>query len=601
MNIQEWFTRVDLLLYIPYNDEKITLQSMSRRRNRFRELTQDLDGIPLFKNRKSLGALWKSYSQKLIDIITRNSQKNRFFISGLKAMRKLTISVYHAIQSRNTFFRYLAPVIFLIPTLVICLQLTHSVSEESPFLLFFATVTLSAWYGGLGSGVTATLLSALAINYYFLPPRFSFIIGSPQNRILLVIFLLEGLLISILSAALNTARKRSQENELALREHQDTLYESEERYRLLVSDIKDYAIYMLDTEGRVASWNEGARRILGYEEQEIVGKHFSIFFNPQEIKEGKPEEELRTAVIDGRLENERLYIRKDGSAFWASAVATAIQDETRQLRGFAKVVRDITERRQAEQERAQLLSLEQAAREEAQEAVKARDEFLSIASHELKTPLTSMLLQLQNGMRVIGSESLEKIPHDRLMSILKTSEQQSKRLASLINTLLDVSRITAGRLSLDIQKVNLSSLVQDIGKRFAEELKRSKSTLTIHAEKSIIGECDKLRIDQVVTNLLSNAIKYGGGKPIEVLVEREGSVAKIVVKDKGIGIAGKDARRIFDRFERTVVEKEYKGMGVGLFIVKKIVEAHGGEITVKSKLKQGSTFIVKLPISSKRY
>lgn len=550
---------------------------------------------PVFKNhvvsdlqqRKIRSVAWPIDFHRHVRRLTNTSFENPF-VKALLSTGKRVFTRGITRGEKNVYIRYAIPVLSAVLAFLIRMKLIEVIKQDNPFLLFFAPIIVSSWFGGLGPGIFATILNMVIINQFFLH-------SMPGNTILLSIFFLEGLLCSVFSAALNAARSKALENALEATKHQDTLEESEERYRLLVSDIKDYAIFMLDNEGQVASWNEGARRILGYEEQEILGKHFSLFFTEYEIQEGRPEEELRTTVIEGRLQGERLYVRKDGTTFWASITVTAIQDETKKLRGFAKVVRDITERRLAEQERNQLLKLEQAARKEAQEAVRARDEFLSIASHELKTPLTSMLLQIQSGLRIVANGSLELSP-ERVVNILKTSEQQSKRLATLINTLLDVSRITAGRLNLEISEVNLSAIVEDIVKRFHEEIKRSGSKISLSTRPTVKGNWDKLRLEQIITNLVSNAIKYGKGKPIEIQVEQDSEFAKLIIKDKGIGIARKDSERIFARFERAVAEREYKGMGVGLYIVRKIIEAHGGEIVLKSKVGAGSTFTITLPL-----
>src|SRR5947209_3270244 len=169
---------------------------------------------------------------------------------------------------------------------------------------------------------------------------------------------------------------------------EEALRDSEQRVRLLLENVRDYALFMLDTEGRVASWNVGAERINGYTAQEIVGSHLSRFYPPEDVLAGKSELELRVARETGRFEEEAWRIRKDGSKFWANAVLTAIRDENGELRGFAKVVRDLTERKKAEEERLRLV--------QTQEALRLRDEFLSIAAHELRTPLTALLLQLQS-------------------------------------------------------------------------------------------------------------------------------------------------------------------------------------------------------------
>jgi PAS domain S-box-containing protein len=233
---------------------------------------------------------------------------------------------------------------------------------------------------------------------------------------------------------------------------------------------------------------------------------------------------------------------------------------------------------------------------QAQDAVRVREEFLSIASHELRTPLTPLQIQLQ---RLIGSRSkaaLENIAPEKLRAILVRAERQVQRLAALIDNLLDVSRITAGKLKLEIEpNVDLVELARDAAVRFNEELVRVGSLLAICADGPVLGSWDRLRLEQVVTNLVSNAVKYGPGKPIDVAISADGERAVLSVTDRGIGIAADKLDKVFDRFERAVSARSYGGLGLGLYIARQIVDAHGGEIRVDSRVGEGSTFTVSLP------
>jgi signal transduction histidine kinase len=233
--------------------------------------------------------------------------------------------------------------------------------------------------------------------------------------------------------------------------------------------------------------------------------------------------------------------------------------------------------------------------QEAQEAVSARDQFFSIASHELRTPLSPIQLQVQLLLRAVRTGTLDKIPHGRLLEILEICDRQIKQLVHLINDLLDVSRIKAGRLQLHLEEVDLSSLVRDVGKRFESVLAKAGSQVLLRAGTAVIGHWDRLRLEQVVTNLLSNAIKYGLGQPIDITVGSSGRHARLVVTDHGVGIAPGHQARIFDRFERAVSERSYGGLGLGLFIAWQIIDAMGGTIGVESEVGKGSTFTVELP------
>ncbi len=229
--------------------------------------------------------------------------------------------------------------------------------------------------------------------------------------------------------------------------------------------------------------------------------------------------------------------------------------------------------------------------EEARAAVKVRDEFLSVASHELKTPLTSLGLQVELMLRTLSPESKKK-GTPRLEAI----HRQLGRLSSLVESLLDVSRISAGRLELELEDVDLSALVREVVARFELEAERAACTLHVTLQEALVGRWDKLRLEQVVSNLLSNAIKYGAGKPIHLRVEPREGQAVLLVRDEGIGMTSEALRRIFNRFERAVSGRNYGGLGLGLYITRQLLEAMGGTVTAQSEPGAGSTFTVVLPL-----
>jgi PAS domain S-box-containing protein len=696
------------------------------------------------------------------------------------------------------------------------------------------------------------------------------------------------------------------------------LRDSEERFRLLVDRVDAYAIFMLDPQGRVTTWNTGAARLKGYSTAEILGRHISTFYTPEDVRDGKPFRALQVASSDGAYEEEGWRIRKDGTRFWASVVLTALYDERDQLRGFAKITRDFTERRAAE-DTARRLIAEKAAREaveaahmqlqeseeryrrqseqlsiilqgiadgvtvqgvdgrlvyandaaarstgfetaremletpvtellarfelideagqpfggnrmpgrralmgeespqtilgyreratgaerwslvrantvrdangrpifavniwhditqsrrreqearfmseasgllssgldytrtlervaqlavprladwcavdvletdrlvsvavthvdpqkielakelrsryppdphapfgapevartgkaelyaeipdellvssardaehlrlsralglqsamivpliargralgvitlvsaesrrrfgpadmalaeelgrragmaidnsrlyrDAQEAVRVRDDFLSIAGHELKTPLAA--LQLQTGSLHRSVDKGNVLDHEKLRDRLGKVVNQGRRLERLINDLLDVSRITSGRLRLELEEMDLTGLLSEIVGRYTDDDSHQGLEVRLDAPEAMPGRWDRLRLDQVITNLLSNAVKYGKGKPIEVALRRRGELAVVSVRDHGIGIDAEAQTRIFDRFERAVAGRHYGGFGLGLWIARQIVEAHRGRISVQSTPEVGSTFVVELPRDS---
>jgi len=359
-----------------------------------------------------------------------------------------------------------------------------------------------------------------------------------------------------------------------LRQANEALRQSEERMRLMVEAVRDYAIFRLDPDGRIASWNIGAERLKGYRADEVIGQHFSIFYPEEDRHRGHPEDELRRAKEDGRYEEEGWRLRKDGSRFWANVVITAVFDQERRHLGFTKVTRDFTEARRLR---------------EAQLAIQLRDEFLSIAGHELRTPLSALLLQVQGLVRIA------RIEDPKVKQRLEKAAASGMRLEKMIGQMLDVSRMTAGRLKLDPEPVPLDALIREVADRFAEIAADSKCPVTLRLDP-VSGVWDRMRIEQVITNLLSNALKYGKGGPIEIEARSDGSHAVVRVIDHGIGIAAEDQKKIFERFERARDTREYGGFGLGLWIARKIVESSGGRIAVESEPGKGATFTLKLPL-----
>lgn len=279
-----------------------------------------------------------------------------------------------------------------------------------------------------------------------------------------------------------------------------------------------------------------------------------------------------------------------GQFLLVSVLIAFIVDATTNATKIAMLTKELNKQSQ------KLISLKDVL-SQTQEEVKARDEFLSIVSHELKTPLTSMLLQLQIALHNIRNVSLANFSVENLMRMLQSAEDQTVRLSKMINDLLNVSLITTGRLDLNRQEIDLSYIVRGVFENFSERFVQKGYHVNLALDDGVIGTWDKIRIEQAVTNLISNAIKYGDGKPITIVVQRRGNQAVFLIQDQGIGIAKDVQKRIFDRFERGVSASEFKGLGVGLYITNQIVKAHGGSIAVKSSPGDGATFIAKLPLN----
>lgn len=290
-------------------------------------------------------------------------------------------------------------------------------------------------------------------------------------------------------------------------------------------------------------------------------------------------------------EAKRDLITSDGRVF--ECFSAAVTGPTGAPHGRGMYFRDITERTRAIAERERLLEMEKHARAAMEDALRARDDFISVASHELRTPLNALQLGLATSRAEVDSAGR---PTSATLRALDVAERQVKRLVSLVDALLDVSRIRAGRMGLELEPVDLAAVTREVIARFEDESARSGSTISLDAPSPVVGSWDRSRIDQVVTNLLANAIKYGAGRPVEVSLARDGAVARLVVRDHGVGIGADNIERIFQRFERAAPERGYGGLGLGLYIVREIVERHGGTVGVASEPNVGSTFTLCLPL-----
>jgi PAS domain S-box-containing protein len=356
----------------------------------------------------------------------------------------------------------------------------------------------------------------------------------------------------------------------------------ERRLQLLIDSVRDYAIFMLDEQGRVKTWNRGAELIKGYTTQEIIGRPVHTFYTPEDRAAGKPEHLLAEARNKARVEDEGWRVRKDGSRFWADVVISAIHNDSGALIGFVKVTRDLTERREAELNRIALAHT--------QEALRLRDEFLSIASHELRTPLVALQLQVDS----LRMQSARLDP--RQAAKVERASRNVQRLSDLISTLLDVARISRGRLTITPKPINLGALVEEVIDRLHESASEAKCSVVADIARGVTGSWDPLRIGQVISNLLANAFKFAAGTQVEVSLVRDGDTAVLRVQDRGPGIPPDEFERIFSRFARAASMRNFAGMGLGLYVAREIVTAHDGEIIAANREVGGAILEVRLPI-----
>jgi len=371
---------------------------------------------------------------------------------------------------------------------------------------------------------------------------------------------------------------------LRVRAEESARIEKELRFSLLVESVSEYAIFMLDPQGFVSSWNTGAQRIKGYHSSEVIGHHFSQFYEAADVRAGRCEAALALATRDGRSEDEGWRVRKDGTRFWASVVLTAMRTSEGELVGFAKVTRDMTERRTAEEERLRLAH--------AEEAVRLRDQFLAVASHELRTPLTALQLQLQS------LEERTGVMDPATARKVERAARSTARMAALVEALLDASQLVTGSFSLSRTPYDLRETTRALLEDLRGPASKSDCELHLVADTTLPVRWDRVRFEQVMTNLVANAIKFGAGRPIIVRLTALGDdTARIDVQDEGPGVTEGDHERIFERFERSTSLRNHGGLGLGLFVAREIVEAHGGSITARNNSEAGACFTVYMPRS----
>lgn len=363
------------------------------------------------------------------------------------------------------------------------------------------------------------------------------------------------------------------------------LRESEERFRFLVEGVRDYAIYLLDAHGHIASWNAGAEHLKGYRSDEVIGRHFSCFFTPEAQQSGRPMQLLEMAERQGRTEDDGWRVRKDGSRFWANVVITALRDTNGTLSGFAKITRDMTLHKQAEEDLRQALAKEK-------ELGELKSSFVSTASHEFRTPLAT-ILALTETLKAYRHKFSDEQIEQRLVKI----QDQIAHLKDIMDDVLLLARMQARRVEFNPVKINLDSLCRSVIDEFQSRPDVAQKFLYTCDERLYETVLDKKLMRQIINNLVSNAVKYSpGDKTIMIGLAYENENLIFKVRDEGIGIPEADLKHLFEPFHRAANVGAVSGTGLGMVITKESVELHSGSITVDSQVGIGTTFTVSIPL-----
>jgi PAS domain S-box-containing protein len=371
---------------------------------------------------------------------------------------------------------------------------------------------------------------------------------------------------------------------------EEALRESEERFRLMVQGVRDYAIFMLDPTGHISTWNAGAERIKGYTSDEIVGKHFSIFYTPEDLESGKPARELRIATKTGVYEEEGWRVRKDGTRFWANVVITALHRADGSLAGFGKVTRDLTERRAA-QERAIEAARKAAASDEAN---LTKSQFLAAMSHELRTPLNAI-----GGYADLIAMGVRGAVTEEQLEDLQRIKRSQQHLLGIINDILNFSRIEAGQTTYDYSTVPLWDVIEAVGHMIEPQAAAKGLELKVNeCPRDVAAWADKAKVEQILINLLSNAVKFTEQGNVTLECDWHDSPGvSISVTDTGAGIPADHLERIFEPFVQVgrSLTQTQEGTGLGLAISRDLARGMGGDIRVTSEPQRGSRFTLILP------
>jgi PAS domain S-box-containing protein len=462
------------------------------------------------------------------------------------------------------------------------------VLDKGRFLVFIVGVVAASIYAGAMAGVICTAISAVVIASVVMPPLYSFHVASLADFISLGLFIVSGVLVTMLATSRRTARARLQVRGRELRLAEDV-------FRLIVESVVDYAIFMLDVHGKILTWNAGAERIKGYQAEEIIGESFQRFYGDDDIRAGVPQKVLEAAGRDGHYQVEGWRIRKDGSCFWANVVITALRDEHGTLKGFAKVVRDLTERKRAEQTlQDAYASLERQVVERTsslQEVNQALEAYAFTVSHDVRSQLRVMRGYAEALLTDLGNRVSQE--HREYLQRLNES---ATLLYGITDELLEYSRL--GKEEIVLKTVSLDSLVDKIVETLATSLDDRQAAVMVEGRPLPTVCASRAILGQVLLNLLNNAVKFVGPdtKPvIRISAEECGDRVRLSVTDNGIGIAQEDQERIFRPLERLHAQDVYPGTGIGLAYVTRSVERMGGTVGLESNPGRGSRFWIDLP------
>lgn len=360
---------------------------------------------------------------------------------------------------------------------------------------------------------------------------------------------------------------------------------SEKRFELFMESVDDHAVIIIDTEGIIINWNTGAQKLSGHSIEDILGQHFEIFLDSSEQQLENPGNILAKS-LQGGYSSESWRLRKDGTKFYGKMVIKPIYTEEKELIGHGLLIQDLTK--------------EQQIQETLTNAIKERDDFLSIVSHELKTPIALLLMKTEMSQLF---QSDKKWDDKDIVDFCNFTMKQVQRMDRLVSDMLDIARIKTKRIRYELENFNFTQVAMDVVEQFQmkfEEISNLKASIEVKNNELPVT-ADKVRIEQIISNLLSNALAYGNKKPVNIIIEPIDNYATISVIDHGRGIPHKYHHSIFNCYERAIDPSDISGMGLGLYISSEFAREHKGKLElISSEINEGSHFQLKIPLRSVR-
>jgi PAS domain S-box-containing protein len=465
-------------------------------------------------------------------------------------------------------------------------------SENNPLLGFLLAVILSAWYGGTIPGILATILSALVCDFLWLKPLYSLSTNYIDLASLLV-FGLEGFLISILTEKIHRNKRLAEMNFLVIKSQQKNLSDSQQKFRLLLEGVSDYALILLDTEGNVISWNQGLEKLTNYQEEEILNQNISCLFTEEDINQDMPATELKMAANQGIYITEGWRLRQDKTKFFARINITSLRDKNGVLQGYSKLIQDITEKKQAEldlQESKQNLEIIVEKRTAQLAALnKELEAFSYSVSHDLRAPLRHI-----SGFVELLQRRIAPNLDETSLRYLNNITQTTKHAGDLIDDLLAFSRM--GRAEMRYIKTDSNKLLNQVIKETELETKDRHINWQIQELPEVYGDAAMLKL--VWENLINNAIKYSQlNSDTKITIGYENQLDDIMffIQDNGVGFDMRYVDKLFGVFQRLHSNAQFEGMGIGLANVRRIIQRHGGKVWAEAIENQGATFYFTLP------